>query len=67
MYLTQIRPKTATGFYWLSAFADAAINTIASFQKPPFLPISSICVKYILPNFNGSMYLTQIRLYAISL
>jgi hypothetical protein len=63
MYLTQIKPKTATGFYWLSSFADAAINTIASFQKPPFLPTSPICVKYILPFYFSVGQLLSVRLW----
>jgi hypothetical protein len=54
MYLTQIRSKAATGFNWLSLFADAEINTIASFQKQPILQTSPICVIYLRPDFFGS-------------
>jgi len=56
MYLTQIRPKAATRFNWLSLFASTAINTIVRFQKQPFLQTSPICVKYILPFLFISFY-----------
>jgi hypothetical protein len=56
MYLTQIRSKAATGINWLSLFAGAAINTIARFQKQPFLQTSKICVIYILPNRNDYLH-----------